>query len=118
MVCTTTSAAAVAVGGRFVGTGVSLAGGGAVGGGDSTVTDISTVVVICTVPVISGALVGIAVGLGVMGVLVGSGVLVGRMIQDTAVGARFSKVGHGVRVACACGRRCSASWVKAVLKMI
>lgn len=70
------------------------------------------------VGVISGEARSDFVVVGVTGLRVGRGVLVGKTIQATGLGAMVSKVGASVRVGRGGGRRCSASWVKAVLKMI
>jgi hypothetical protein len=64
----------------------------------------------------------VATGNAVAGSLDGSpvesGVLVGITIQETGPDSMLSKVGSGVRVGAAPGRRCSANCEKAVLKMI
>jgi hypothetical protein len=86
--------------------------------GGATVAGISVAAVIGTVGVISARTGKVAVGVGVEGLLVGIGVLVGRTIQAMGVESTLSKVGGNVRGGRGRGRRCLASWVKAVLKMI
>jgi hypothetical protein len=103
-----TSAAGAAVGGA----GVAVAGGG------GAVAGISATVVIGRVGVISDATGKATAGVGVKGLLIGSGVLVGRTIQAMGVESTLSKVGGNVRGGRGKGRRCLASCVKAVLKMI
>jgi hypothetical protein len=99
------------------GTGVALGEGNGVALGWVSTASLATVTLDWRVAVISLA-TRIFVGISVKGDLVGCGVLVGRTIQAIGIGSRFSKVGCGVRVGWSPGRRCSASWVKAVLKMM
>jgi hypothetical protein len=103
--------AEVTVAGGSVGTTAVALGGTAVAG-------LSLAAGIWLVGAISDGTGAATVGVAVKGLLVGSGVLVGRTIQAMGVGSRLSKVGGSVRAGRGWGRRCLASWVNAVLKMI